>query len=327
MVSLKKWFYLFWEQKTIFFTYLFIVFAITLVSHLYNYSIVMVQDLVSFTWLPILIAILYRMLRENATLNELKKNQQESEKMPFHHLDPLLNSYRQLLKQQNERAEQAEKIAHLNERNLIDYLITWSHEMKLPIASLSLMAEQAEALDSDQVYKQVLIMNNQLDSLLTYERLNDFSHDLEFGWYSLNDTITNVIKEYSTFFIEKQLAPALAVHDVKILTDQKWLYFIIKQIIYNAIKYANPQTKIDIKMVGQELHITNEGLPISASDLPRIFESGFTGENGRKQQSATGMGLYLVKRVSEKLNLKVAAASANDFTTITITFPKSTIKK
>ncbi|WP_429971056.1 sensor histidine kinase [Fructilactobacillus sp. Tb1] len=314
-------FRLFLSQMVILGVYFIPLVALGIVLLLQKQSFHLLWVVLRLTWIPIGLIIVYRIFREISTVKKIKQQQ------PVQRNDLVSQTYQSALAQQESRAQQAEMKAVQNERNLIDYLITWSHEMKLPIASLSLLAEQQDELNSDQVFKQVSLMKNQLDNLLTYERLNDFNHDLDFGWISLDNVIKATIQDYSTFFIEKQLQPKLEIGNVKILTDEKWLQFIIKQIIYNAIKYADDGTAIQVSFCHRQLTITDTGLPISASELPRIFEPGFTGSNGRTKQSATGMGLYLVKRICDELNIKIEVRSKGKTTKVMLTFPNSALPK
>ncbi|WP_279384132.1 ATP-binding protein [Lentilactobacillus kisonensis] len=111
------------------------------------------------------------------------------------------------------------------------------------------------------------------------------------------------------------------------LTDKKWLGFILRQVIFNALKYSNPNSTIDITWRQNQLTIADHGVGISASDLPRVFEPGFTGENGRQQQAATGMGLYMAHQVATLLGETLAIVSTeNSGTAVTLTFQKEHLR-
>ena len=205
----------------------------------------------------------------------------------------------------NQRAQKLEQ--EFKER--YDYLIVWSHEMKTPLTALKLMADAADVVDSSRVQKQVDNAEYQLNLLLNYERLSDFNHDIEFVSIDLLELVQQILRENMTFFVDKNLTLDVAVPHKKLLTDKKWMSFILEQILVNASKYSAPHQQIMIGYDDGVLFIQDEGIGISQSDLPKIFEAGFTGENGRKHGAATGMGLYIVKRVSEFLKIDVAVDS------------------
>lgn len=181
--------------------------------------------------------------------------------------------------------------------------------MKTPLTALKLMADAADVVDSARVQKQVDNAEYQLNLLLNYERLSDFNHDIEFVSIDLLELVQQILRENMTFFVDKNLTLDVEVPHKKLLTDKKWMSFILEQILVNASKYSAPHQQIMIGYDDGVLFIQDEGIGISQSDLPKIFEAGFTGENGRKHGAATGMGLYIVKRVSEFLKIDVAVDS------------------
>ncbi|CAH1853265.1 sensor histidine kinase [Convivina intestini] len=308
------------QQIIILIVYLVMLVIPTMILKLQGDNVDLVWQTFQFTWIPVLLVIICRVYGNHMTIKKVQK------RVPIRSWNPVLQVQQQVILSESQRFNDLESQNYFKTRQLIDYLMTWSHEMKLPIAALNLMAEQEAVVDSDQVVKQVALMKNQLEMLLSYERLNDFSHDLDFSWLTIADIIDETIREYSTFFIEKQLRPVIQVSSTRILSDQKWLLFIVKQLVYNAIKYSDPQSEIKINWSDNQLAITNHGLPIAANDLPRIFEPGFTGDNGHQQQAATGMGLYLVKQICQQLNITISVSSNPQVTTVALTFPKSALK-
>ena len=156
----------------------------------------------------------------------------------------------------------------------------------------------------------------QLNLLLNYERMADFNHDLEFRPVDLLALIQAVAQKNMNFFIAKNIGLQIEVKPVKVVTDPKWLSFIVEQILINAAKYSGANKTVKISYQAGKLEVSDQGIGISASDLPRIFEAGFTGANGRKYGAATGMGLYIVKNMAQKLNIDLKVSSILDQGTV-----------
>ena len=273
--------------------YLFCVAVFALFCVLYDLKFSLIGDFVRFTWLVAVGAAFFKTVRTFRILRRIENG----------NIDESFG--RTLVEREFLRKLSGEK--EFKER--YDYLIVWSHEMKTPLTALKLMADAADVVDSARVQKQVDNAEYQLNLLLNYERLSDFNHDIEFVSIDLLELVQQILRENMTFFVDKNLTLDVAVPHKKLLTDKKWMSFILEQILVNASKYSAPHQQIMIGYDDGVLFIQDEGIGISQSDLPKIFEAGFTGENGRKHGAATGMGLYIVKRVSEFLKIDVAVDS------------------
>lgn len=153
------------------------------------------------------------------------------------------------------------------------------------------------------------------------------NHDFHFQWLTLTKLAAAIVQENAALFISKQLVPDINIPtNLRLLTDQKWLHFCINQLLTNAIKYAEPGSVIKLVWQTDRLTICDTGLPISSTDQPRIFESGFTGQNGHQTTKSTGMGLYFVKQVTDQLNFSVRVFSPNDHSTVAeLIFPPDNI--
>lgn len=213
-----------------------------------------------------------------------------------------------------------------------DYLDSWIHEIKVPLAAADLILTSVEFdLPED---KFVLLQNElqQIDEyveqILYYSRSDEFVNDYLIQEYSLKKIIQPIIRSQANYFIQKNLQLELAETDAQVLTDAKWIEFIFRQLLSNAIKYTPDHGKITITVKAQAggvaLSLQDSGIGIPAEDLGRIFDKGFTGENGRKaQQHSTGLGLYLAKTLAEKLGVTLAVESTvNTGTTMTLFFPR-----
>ncbi|MEX2783879.1 sensor histidine kinase [Streptococcus sp. H49] len=186
----------------------------------------------------------------------------------------------------------------------------WSHQMKVPISALSLMA-QTDHLESNEVQQQLMKLQNYLDSLLTYMKFSQNKDDFRFEEVSVSSLIREIIKKYRITFLAKNLSVTIQ-GDWLLKTDKKWLSFALSQVLDNAIKYSKDSGSIDVLITDTSVTVADKGIGILDEDLPRLFEEGFTGYNGHKHQKATGLGLYMTKQILENLNLTIEITSQID---------------
>lgn len=144
--------------------------------------------------------------------------------------------------------------------------------------------------------------------VLLYLRMGDMSSDLDFQEYQLDDVIRQAIRKYSKMFILRKIRLDFQETGKRVLTDEKWLVFVIEQILSNGLKYTK-KGSISIYMEEDALVIRDTGIGISPEDLPRVFEKGFTGYNGRRDKKSTGIGLYLCKSILDRLGHKIEIRS------------------
>lgn len=191
---------------------------------------------------------------------------------------------------------------------LQEYITLWTHQMKTPITAMNLVVQEETESNSRELSIQLFEMNRYVDTLLQYMRLDNMNKDLIFQEYLVRDMVKEAVRYYSMTFIHKHLSVEMRDLDVKVVTDEKWLVFCLKQILSNALKYTK-QGKIEIYMEEKVLVIQDTGIGINAEDLPRIFEMGFTGYNGHKDKRATGIGLSLTKKILDKLGHGISITS------------------
>ncbi|WP_235720456.1 sensor histidine kinase, partial [Liquorilactobacillus vini] len=285
-------------------------------------------DLLRFSWAPFLLWLFWRLWRKNSAQQQLLTANQQNQLPKRLPPGALSQVYYQVLAGNQELFETRLQQLQLSDQQRKTYFNLWSHEMKLPLTVLKLAAENDAEIASELVLTQTIQIENQLELLLNYERLADFHHDLQFSSFSLRSLIVEIIKNNSILFIQKQLQPEILLPvNQQLLTDRKWLAFCLQQIVFNSLKYATAKTKLTFKLVDGELLIQDRGIGISSDDLPRVFEAGFTGKNGRQQQAATGMGLYLVKQVCNQLEIDFRLNSVErQGTTVHFVFPKAALK-
>ncbi|PCS04279.1 sensor protein kinase [Lactococcus chungangensis CAU 28 = DSM 22330] len=191
------------------------------------------------------------------------------------------------------------------DKDLLDLTRVWTHQMKVPIAALDLMAQTNNLTQSD-VQHQLLELDNYLNILLSYLRLQNTSTDFRFETFDVADVTRDIIKKYANQFIMKNLSVRIE-GSWRLTSDRKWLTVALEQIINNAVKYTKTggvRIKFD-----ESITIADTGIGILPEDLPRLFEHGFTGYNGRHHQKSTGLGLYLTKEILDKLELTVTMTS------------------
>lgn len=208
-----------------------------------------------------------------------------------------------------------------------EYIETWVHEIKTPIASAKLIIENNKNEITDKIDLQIDRIEGFVEQVLYYSRSNNVSKDYIIKQINLDTIVRNVVKRNYRDFIHKKIKLDIKNIDETVCSDGKWVEFIINQIIGNAIKYSGNKTpKISIWSIKNAnsvmLIIEDNGIGIEEKDINRVFEKGFTGENGRRFSKSTGMGLYLCEKLCSKLGLIISIDSeVNKGTKVKIIFP------
>ncbi len=207
--------------------------------------------------------------------------------------------------------------------NTIDYYTKWVHQIKTPIAGLKLIIQND--YPDEKMLVELLKIEQYVNMALQYIRLDHIHHDLSFQKISLDYLVSQEIKKQSLFFFEKDIKVDYQIKDIQILTDEKWSAFVIEQILSNALKYTQ-QGSIKFYNDHEKLYIQDSGIGIKESDLPRVFERGFTGFQGRNDKKASGLGLYLCKNIFDKLGHLISIESTiGKGTTVCLDFTKKEI--
>lgn len=210
-----------------------------------------------------------------------------------------------------------------------DYMTNWIHQVKIPIAILEIMSQRIKEIGNNNVHKEISIEIKRIESLvnqaLYISRSGNYSSDFIIEEVNLQRIIKDIIKKNKHLFIYKHIELEIEDIDINILTDKKWILHIIEQILDNACKYSNLNGLIKIYTVKNkksiQLHIKDNGVGISKGDIKRVFDKGFTGENGRNRTKSTGMGLYISKKILNKLSHDISIDSdINEFCDVYITF-------
>lgn len=194
---------------------------------------------------------------------------------------------------------------------MLDYYTIWAHQIKTPIAAIGLLLQAEEMDKREELLDQLFKIEQYVEMVLQYIRMESLSGDLVFKEYSLDKVVKQGIRKYSKSFIRQKVKLDYQELDCKVLTDEKWLVFVLEQILSNALKYT-PQGEISIYMdpdYPKTLVIEDTGIGIEPEDLPRVCEKGFTGYNGRADKKSTGIGLYLCKQILNKLSHTITIES------------------
>lgn len=205
----------------------------------------------------------------------------------------------------------------------LEYYTLWVHQIKTPIAGLSLVLQNMDG-DTAGVIKQELFKIEQYaDLALRYVKLTDISSDLVIERCFLEDIMSASVKKYAVLFVYQKLSLDMVPTDKKVMSDKRWLGFILEQILSNAIKYTYTGG-VKIYLQNEKLVIEDTGIGIRAEDLPRIFMKGYTGCNGRLDNRASGIGLYLAKKAADALGITITVDSKVGMgTKVTLTFPQA----
>ncbi|MEA4964245.1 MAG: sensor histidine kinase [Oscillospiraceae bacterium] len=214
--------------------------------------------------------------------------------------DALEEDYQSLLRAVcMDRAELA-AAAETQRQELLDYYTLWLHQIKTPIAAMQLLLTQSPP-DGEAVSAELLKIETYASMVLTYLRLDSDYTDFVLRRCELDDIVRAALRKFARLFILKKITLRFTETGRAVLTDEKWLGFVVEQVLLNALKYTPAGGTIRIFGSGDALMIADNGIGIQPEDLPRIFEKGFTGYNGREESKSTGLGLYLSKRIFRRL--------------------------
>ena len=230
----------------------------------------------------------------------------------------LETDYQDLLDKLEEIRRKLKSEELISRQEMQDYYGMWVHQIKTPIASMHLILQKEDSEDSRRLRAELFRVEQYVQMVLCFLRLDSDFTDYVIKEYRVDDIIRPAVRRLAPQFIMKKLALEYEHTDEVALTDEKWLGFVVEQVLSNAVKYTSSGS-ISIKCDGDRLVISDTGIGIAAEDLPRIFDKGYTGFNGRADRKASGIGLYLCRRICDKLGHSIRAESvAGQGTTITI---------
>ncbi|MDD3340117.1 MAG: sensor histidine kinase [Lachnospiraceae bacterium] len=192
------------------------------------------------------------------------------------------------------------------EREAEDYETLWAHQIKVPIAAVNLMLQTEECQCREELKGKLFEIEGYVEMMLCYQRLGSLHGDLSIHTCALEDIVRKAVRKYARMFIRKKIQLDFQDFHCDVLTDEKWLQFILEQILSNALKYTSAgSVTIQCDCEQKILTIRDTGIGIAPEDKARVFERGFTGVNGRMERTSTGLGLYLCSRIARELSHEI----------------------
>lgn len=214
--------------------------------------------------------------------------------------------YQELLRELDSQRRQAESASDQRQREAMDYFTLWVHQIKTPLAAMHLMLRDDQR--DRELAAELFRTEQYVELALTYLRLDSESTDYVIREYPLSDILHQAARKYAPLFIRGRVSLDLRDTELEVLTDEKWLQLVVEQVLSNAVKYA-PGGRVMVYTRGECLVIEDNGVGICREDLPRVFEKGFTGCNGRLDKRSTGIGLYLCREICRRLGHTITADS------------------
>jgi len=295
-----------------------------------NFTII----ITSISFLFFILGLLFNFYKKNKYIKSIEKimdSLQEkyliSEVIEKPRMEENLAYYR-ILKKANKSMLENVTAVRMAQKDYKEYIESWVHEIKIPITSSKLLCENNKSEITNKIDEEIEEINNFVEQVLFYARLDQVSNDFMIRKVNLDEVIRNVLARNKKMMIQNGMKVETKNIELSAYTDEKWLEFILNQIMINAIKYRKenrPEIVIELQETKEnvKLSIKDNGIGIKESEIDRIFDKGFTGTNGRNQKQSTGIGLYLCKRLCEELGMVIEAKTKeNEYTNIMIAIPK-----
>lgn len=260
--------------------------------------------------LGLLTAGFFRWKRKRRQLLILKRQAEQSlETADFPKAEtPLEEIYQEIIREQEKRCQREQKESREKLVRSREYYTRWSHQIKTPIAAMELLLQE-EPADARALKRELLKTSQYVEMALSYQRMEGEGNDLVIQRYELRPVVMQAVKKVSPLLIHKHISFSAGDLSGEVLTDEKWLVFVLEQLLTNASKYTKEGGSVRIGQENGLLVLRDTGIGIRPEDLPRIFEWGYTGYNGRLDKRSTGVGLALVKQVMEMLGNKIEIRS------------------
>lgn len=217
-------------------------------------------------------------------------------------------AYGEIIRNLSQREKTLRREQQRREDDQRDYYTTWVHQIKTPIAAMRLTLENEDSPLSRELGEELQRIEQYAQMALTYQRLDSVDTDYVFRECAIDPVVRSAVRKYAAQFIRKGIRLDYTPMENRVVTDEKWLSFVVEQLLSNALKYTNQGT-VSIYMEEGFLCIRDTGIGIAPEDLPRIFDRGYTGCNGRADKKATGLGLYLCRRICRNLGHAITAQS------------------
>lgn len=199
----------------------------------------------------------------------------------------------------------------LNQKDDLNaYFLMWLHQIKTPMTVSKLLLEKPDETINTKLKMQLMYIEQYINMAMNYLKMIDYSTDMDITQVNLDDIIKNLLKKYSLLFIHNHISLEYQSNLTYVVSDSQWLTILIEQILSNALKYTE-NGKIAIQYLEDKhaLEIRDTGIGIRSEDIPKIFDRGYSGFNGRMNEKSSGLGLYLARKISERLNIQIEVES------------------
>ena len=221
---------------------------------------------------------------------------------------PIEEAYQELIEILYRDRQAQISAADAGRRDMIDYYTLWAHQIKTPIAAMGLLLQHDDTERGRELSAELFKIEQYAEMVLQYLRIGSGSTDYLIRTCDLEEIVRQAARKYAVLFIRGKVQLELRPISARVLTDEKWLTFVVEQLLSNAVKYARGG-KVTVFAEGETLVIADNGIGIAAEDLPRVFEKGYTGCNGRQEQRSTGIGLYLCRQICDRLGHSLTITS------------------
>ena len=301
------------------------IFIFFIMFYLYNLPLEALIYTGSFCFLAALVASFSNFVNYRESYRKLKFLEEnilnDLDALPKS-LDIRIDYYHKIIEKLYEELEKLTQENRQKNTDMVDYYSMWVHQIKTPIAAMNFLLDNEE-VDQKILQQELFKIERYVEMVLTYIRLDSISSDYVITKINLDEVVKDSVKKYATIFINKKIKLNYVSHETMVISDKKWLSFAFEQILGNSVKYSSAGGEITIETYENKLVIEDNGIGIKEEDLPRIFEKGFTGFNGRYEKKSSGLGLYLCKKTLDKLGHHIEISSkVGEGTRIEITFPK-----
>ena len=217
----------------------------------------------------------------------------------------------------------------LNQKDDLNaYFLMWLHQIKTPMTVSKLLLEKPDETTNTKLKMQLMYIEQYINMAMNYLKMIDHSTDMDITQVNLDDIIKDLLRKYSLLFIHNHISLEYQSDTTYVISDSKWLTILIEQILSNALKYTeNGRISIQYLEDKHALEIKDTGIGIRSEDIPKMFDRGYSGFNGRMNEKSSGLGLYLARKISERLNIQIEVESKlSKGSTFRLVFPENLTK-
>lgn len=302
----------FWEQRMV---GLFLVLAISIFALVFSMYDIKLEAILYASMLCLTAGLLFEGVHLISYLRRHTEQQKRLQGLPISYtelLPPRTLAEQDLQAMVQKLGEQYTAVTtdwQRQQKESLDYYSAWIHQIKTPISSMKMILQQEDTEENHLLSAELFRIEQYTEMALQYLRLDSKTNDFVFQQYDLDSIIRQAIRKYAPQFILRKIRLIYEPVSMTILTDEKWMLFLLEQLLSNAIKYT-PHGSVTISVTPEKvLQVADTGIGIAPEDLPRIFEKGFTGYNGRADKKSTGLGLYLCQQAAKKISVSLSVTS------------------